>query len=662
MMFLLVAVLTGMNGVSLMLVFLDPRMNAGELLPLILIRFAFYLLLLFPLVKGWMPTRHLLALGVAVFSAVSMNPSMFTYSYPMGMLIPILVTAIISDWWMIIGNGLLMLVIITIRHGADFIVMTPNLTLVYLFSVFLITILWITLDGARQEAAERAVSLETSSRRLYFQSFLLDHISQAVIAGDMDGTITYWNNGAAKLHDRTGEEMVGTRNAGLLWNLSEAGMRDKIDDLRSGKEMIEELRAIRKDGSRIPVLVSVTPFIDSEGNTTGWMCVSFDITDRKKAEAEVKRLNRDLEALVEERTAQLNTAVTDLSETLSRLKKTQSSLILSEKMAALGQLIAGIAHEINTPLGAITSSAGLMAESLSADLAPFLEGFRDLDPEKGEFFARLLIAPLKGEEEPEPEEERSRRRRISALFREEGISDEAGAASDIALLGDENLARRMIPLFTSEGGIRFLRAFLSLAAAFRGSRIIGVAVKQAARVIDALRRYSGSGETESAEGAAGKAVSEVNIKDDIMVLLTLFHGRIKRGVSVTTSFAEDSTVYGCSDELNQVWINLLENALQAMDYHGSIEIMTESRGAMLEVSFVDSGPGIPPEIGGRIFEPFFTTKKRGEGIGLGLDITRGIVSTHGGTISFKSIPGRTVFTVRLPKRKGAVSPNGEMPL
>jgi signal transduction histidine kinase len=111
-------------------------------------------------------------------------------------------------------------------------------------------------------------------------------------------------------------------------------------------------------------------------------------------------------------------------------------------------------------------------------------------------------------------------------------------------------------------------------------------------------------------------------------------------------------------ELNQVWTNLIHNAIQAMDGQGEILIETRAQGGEVEVAIQDNGPGIPPEIAARIFEPFYTTKAKGEGTGLGLSISARIVEKHGGKITVDSRPGRTRFEVRLPV---AGVPQGHLP-
>jgi signal transduction histidine kinase len=122
----------------------------------------------------------------------------------------------------------------------------------------------------------------------------------------------------------------------------------------------------------------------------------------------------------------------------------------------------------------------------------------------------------------------------------------------------------------------------------------------------------------------------------------------ENGVNVKRSFGSLPPITAYVGELNQVWTNLIHNAIQAMDGRGEILIETNVLGGEVGVAIQDTGPGIPPDVASRIFEPFFTTKAKGEGTGLGLSICARIVEKHGGTIRVDSQPGRTRFEVRLP--------------
>jgi signal transduction histidine kinase len=143
---------------------------------------------------------------------------------------------------------------------------------------------------------------------------------------------------------------------------------------------------------------------------------------------------------------------------------------------------------------------------------------------------------------------------------------------------------------------------------------------------------------------------EIDVRNGIESTLKIMHHKLKNGVEVRREFSPDvPKICAYVGELNQVWTNLIDNAVDAMDGHGVLTLRTRpvAEGLVVEVS--DTGKGIPADIIDRIYEPFFTTKRQGNGTGLGLDITyRVVVYRHGGTIQVRSEPGETVFSVQLP--------------
>jgi signal transduction histidine kinase len=142
---------------------------------------------------------------------------------------------------------------------------------------------------------------------------------------------------------------------------------------------------------------------------------------------------------------------------------------------------------------------------------------------------------------------------------------------------------------------------------------------------------------------------KAQIAEGIETVLTLYYNQLKRGIKVLKKYDDSLPSILCyPDELNQVWTNLIHNALQAMDYQGTLTIEVKKQDDTLLVSVIDSGKGIPPEIMPKIFQPFFTTKPAGEGSGLGLDIVKKIIEKHQGKIEVESVPGQTTFTVFLP--------------
>ena len=340
---------------------------------------------------------------------------------------------------------------------------------------------------------------------------------------------------------------------------------------------------------------------------------------------------------------QLRAQNTEISATLARLKATQTQLVLSEKMAVLGQLVASVAHEMNTPLGVIRASASTTEEFLNRSFFQFPVLLNSLAPDLQTILLQMVNTAIDATPwllQTSSRDRRAARRGIENQLECVGISralEIADLLIDIGIYQD--ITPFLGPLRHPES-FKLLEAVYGFTSIYRSNQMTQSAVDRASIVVQALRQYAYTG--DPSEPIA------TDLKGSIETLLTLYHSQMRNCVEVVRDYQPIPLVLCYCDELQQLWNNLIQNALQAMAYQGTLTVAIRRVDDRVEITISDSGHGIPVEIQEKIFEPFFTTKGKGEGNGLGLSIVQNIVDRHCGKVSVQSQPGLTQFRIELP--------------
>jgi len=348
---------------------------------------------------------------------------------------------------------------------------------------------------------------------------------------------------------------------------------------------------------------------------------------------ELVELNTQLEHRVAERTAELQKSLTELHQA-------QDHLVASGKMTTLGYLSAGMAHELNTPLGAIIASNRLVVDFLAKKQRPLLDFLLSLDTAEQDLYDLVLELGLeKSMKLDAMVSGRNKAKGLKALLEKRGIPNSSTVAGYLVDLGIGDQVDSLGGLLATQRNAEILSWAIDPVSSRRMAEIIDLAGEKAAKVVLALRSYL-SPEAENSSQV-------VSVENEMEKVLTLMQNLLKHGIVIHREYS-GVKVNGSSDKLGQVWLNLIRNAAQAMEFKGDLYLRTQKRNGKVLVSVRDTGPGIPVAIANHIFEPFFTTKKEGEGIGLGLDICKRIVEAHHGDITFTSVPGNTEFLVTLP--------------
>ncbi len=326
-----------------------------------------------------------------------------------------------------------------------------------------------------------------------------------------------------------------------------------------------------------------------------------------------------------------------------RIRETTRLEQQRDRLASLGKLSAGLAHELNNPASAAKRAASQLRQMLTKIRNASLElGKRDLtaaqkaEIEKMEIsFTQPDVVP------PDPLTMSDLEDQIDSLLRSHGQNDLWMLAAGLA---QRNIKPDAVEsLFTILDGDTARAALIRIAASVEIATLLSEIENSTSRISDlvcAIKEYTHMDQAP---------VLNVDVVRSLETTLTILNHKLKQGVAVQRDYQKvPLLVNSFGSELNQVWTNIIDNAIDAMHGKGELRIRTYQQDGCVVVEIGDNGPGIPDEVQPHIFEPFFTTKGVGEGTGLGLDTVQRIVKKHRGYIQVNSKPGDTRFQVWLP--------------
>jgi len=337
----------------------------------------------------------------------------------------------------------------------------------------------------------------------------------------------------------------------------------------------------------------------------------------------------------------LEAANKELAHTLEELKTTQEQLIIAEKQAALSKLVTGIAHEVNTPLGAIEATAVNHIDYLKQAIDWASQVFPQLPAEYLPQFLGLVHCIATQHTVLGSREERARQKQIAIELNAMNIPEANTLARRLASMGFEGTLNPYIDLIQHPVfGTDAMDAALYFGHLYYDVTIIRTSVKRTEKVVQTLKLYSSLQPPENAP--------RINIAHSLHTALNAYKQFWVKDLVLHTQIENDCWVKAYPEELTIVWQNILFNAIQATQLKGNINIKLYQNDGMVYCSIQDNGSGITPDIAHKVFEPFFTTKGEGEGIGLGLDISLRIIDKQKGKIQLSAQPNDTIFTVVLP--------------
>lgn len=463
-----------------------------------------------------------------------------------------------------------------------------------------------------------AMERKKSESRIAEQAALLNRANDAIFVLNFEKVITYWNHGAEELYGKTANDAIGTSVLDLL-SIDGELMTTALQDTIKNGDWKGEIEHETAAGEKLVVNSHWTLVRDEQLNQESILVIDTDITEKREIQAQ---------------------------------------LFNSEKMAGLGQLISGVAHEINTPASAIASGVKEIERDFGMTITTLIEIADQCTAESRKTLLEAFKIAAAPKKELSTRNIRQNAREIQARLEAAGMRDEAHSVGQkLAAIGFSTANLNGLASLIAKGPGKLADVLFHLGMGKVHFRDIDIAVSRITSIIKALKYYS--------HIDSGTEI-ETCLRDDLDNTLIILHNQLKNGIRVHREYDFVPLIKCHADQLNQVWTNLIHNAIQAMSGKGDLFIRLRHNEANMMIEIEDTGVGIPEAIRTRLFKPYFTTKRAGEGTGMGLYISRQIVEKHHGRIELISEePGRTCFRVTLPlapesdKPKAAVESSTE---